>query len=150
MYLNKFHYIDSCILNEHFEKIISGCYDKYSSFNIEQNSFDYYWFESLNSTQLNAKSFDANIYKSFQFTQASNLNSRSYTGSYNDYAGGGFVYKMKGSFKTILNETKLLKEMTWIDKQTAALFIEFTIYNPNLNNHKTGFSKYDSFIHFGP
>ena len=49
------------------------------------------------------------------------------------YSGGGYVYQMKGGNQIVQNETQRLETLSWIDKQTSALFIEFTTYNPNLN-----------------
>ena len=47
--------------------------------------------------------------------------------------GGGYVFRMKGEQSLIKNQLNLLQEYNWIDKQTSALFIEFTIYNSNIN-----------------
>ena len=44
------------------------------------------------------------------------------------YLGGGYVYEINVS-----NSIATLQKMDWIDRRTAAVFVEFTLYNPNLN-----------------
>ena len=75
----------------------------------------------------------ANIYQSFQYTSSSQINSYPYTGSKNTYFGGGYVFKMKGSINDTKANLSILEELKWIDKQTSAVFIEFTLYNANTN-----------------
>lgn len=54
-------------------------------------------------------------------------------GAYNSYLGGGYVYEMRGQLKYLQGNLSLLQEMAWIDRQTRAVFAEFTVYNPNIN-----------------
>ena len=75
----------------------------------------------------------ANIYQSFQYTSSSQINSYPYTGSKNTYFGGGYVFKMNGSINDTKVNLSILEELKWIDKQTSAVFIEFTLYNANTN-----------------
>ena len=58
----------------------------------------------------------------------------------NTYMGGGYVFRMKmsdnslGTGKIGLKfNLNTLKAAEWIDRQTRAVFVEFTLYNPNLN-----------------
>ena len=50
--------------------------------------------------------------------------------------GGGYLFKMNnlGYDPSILkSDIEKLKDNGWIDRQTRAVFVEFTIYNPNIN-----------------
>jgi hypothetical protein len=40
---------------------------------------------------------------------------------------------MRGKLSFIQGNLTLLKEMNWIDRQTRAVFVEFSVYNPNIN-----------------
>ena len=87
--------------------------------------------KNINSQDLN---------DSFSYTKSSLLDSYPYAGLMNTYMGGGYVFKMKmsdNSLGTGKNELvinlNLLEAEQWIDRQTRAVFIEFTLYNPNLN-----------------
>ena len=50
--------------------------------------------------------------------------------------GGGYVFKMKNitTNQALLAQTiNKLKDINWIDRQTRAVFLEFTLFNPNFN-----------------
>ena len=49
------------------------------------------------------------------------------------YDGSGYVYEMRGKLSYIQGNLSLLRQMNWIDRQTRAVFIEFSVYNPNIN-----------------
>ncbi len=92
----------------------------------EERSFDLDW-----SIPNNNLSISSNIISnSFTYTPSSVLKSLSYTGRVNTYTGGGYVYEMR---EDQLNITKYLNTLKWIDAQTSALFVEFTLFNPNVN-----------------
>ncbi len=69
------------------------------------------------------------------YTHANEINSYPYAAIINTYMGGGYVFKVVvGNNLTYLqNQIYLLKKLNWLDKQTAALFVEFTLFNPNIN-----------------
>jgi len=110
------------------KSIISECYEEYSFINQEKNSFGLGW-SSLNNSLL----FDSNIYGSFLYTDSNQIDSYPYTAVRNTYMGGGYVFKMKGDSSSISNQTQILEQLEWIDKQTVAVFVEFTLFNPNIN-----------------
>jgi hypothetical protein len=98
----------------------------YSILDQEERSFDLDW-----SSPNNNLSFSTNIISnSFIYTQSSALQSLSYKGRVNTYSGGGYVFEMK---ENLFNTTKYLNKLKWIDSQTSALFVEFTLFNPNIN-----------------
>ena len=107
------------------------CYDEYSAFNREKNDFGFYW-TTFNSSYSANLSF-SNLYSSFQYTESSQINSYPYSGEINSYLGGGYLFKMIGDSANMLKSTQQLKDLRWLDKQTSALFIEFTLFNPNVN-----------------
>lgn len=74
-----------------------------------------------------------NAYEAFQYTKSDELKSYPYIGKYNTYPGGGYVFKLNTKLEILKNNLLLLQRMRWIDRQTKAVFIEFSIYNPNLN-----------------
>ena len=121
-------FIDTCKVNAHFENIINFCNQEFSPSIQEYQAFGLNWAHNFNS------SYADNIYNSFQITNADTLNSYSYTGRLTSYPGGGYVYKLKGNnIQTLKDNLNILKTVNWIDRQTSALFIEFTLFNANLN-----------------
>ena len=77
--------------------------------------------------------FETNIYNAFQYTESNRVDSYPFIGVRNTYMGGGYVFKMNGNTETMTNQTQLLRKFEWIDKQTSAIFIEFTLFNTNIN-----------------
>ncbi|XP_055877063.1 polycystin family receptor for egg jelly-like [Biomphalaria glabrata] len=55
-------------------------------------------------------------------------------GSYSAYSGGGYVSNLLINAKLTWALIKELKEQAWIDQQTRAVFLEFTVYCPNINH----------------
>lgn len=49
------------------------------------------------------------------------------------YNGGGYVADLIGPFSHVTKTIAFLEGSDWIDKYTRLLFVEFTIYNPNVN-----------------
>lgn len=43
------------------------------------------------------------------------------------------MYELRGKLSYIQGNLSLLKQMSWVDRETRAVFIEFSVYNPNLN-----------------
>jgi hypothetical protein len=73
------------------------------------------------------------MYNSFQYKNADTLQGSPIQGKYDTYDGSGYVYEMRGQLSYIQGNLSLLKEMNWIDRQTRAVFVEFSTYNPNIN-----------------
>ena len=127
----QFH-LDACIVNFYMDKIrIPECIGQYSALYNENKYYDFNW-QSYNATYTPNTAF-SDIYSAFQFTEPSQINSYPYIGVMNTYLGGGYVFKMMGDSSLILNNTQILESLNWIDKHTSALFVEFTLFNPNVN-----------------
>ena len=43
------------------------------------------------------------------------------------------MFELKGNQFVIQNGMNELKELEWIDKYTRAIFVEFSVYNPNVD-----------------
>ena len=49
------------------------------------------------------------------------------------YKGGGYVINFERSFRRNMRNLTRLRSKDWLDLRTRAIFIEFTVYNPNAN-----------------
>ena len=83
------------------------------------------------STQ-NNEYMNSNLSTSFRFTKSKYLKDNPFSGQYGNYLGGGYVYRMSSDFNTVINDLELLQSMNWIDRNTRAVFFEFTLFNPNI------------------
>ena len=111
--------------------ITDFCYEGYSVINEEKTAFSPHWLR-FNSSFVPLAT-NLNVYNSFQYSTASQLKSYPHTAVFNTYMGGGYVFKMQGNINDLSANLSLLRASNWIDKQTSALFLEFTLFNPNLN-----------------
>ena len=50
-----------------------------------------------------------------------------------NYGGGGYLFRFKGSSKIIRNTLKQLEGLRWVNNHTRAVFLEFAVYNANVN-----------------
>jgi polycystin 1L2 len=107
------------------------CTDDLNIHNQDINSYGFGWSQ-YNSSYLPPNGYQS-IYKSYQYQSANSLQGSPYEGKFTTYDGSGYVYEMRGQLSYIQGNLTLLKEMNWIDRQTRAIFAEFSVYNPNIN-----------------
>ena len=55
-----------------------------------------------------------------------------YAGNHATYGGGGFVLELSMDNETV-NQLNDLKDTDWLDDRTRVVFVEFTLYNPNID-----------------
>jgi polycystin 1L2 len=67
------------------------------------------------------------------YRDSSELHTYPYIGNNAVYGGGGYVLELKGDIPTLLSKVKRLQDEKWIDKYTRAVFVDFTIYNAQVN-----------------
>ena len=101
------------------------CARDYSPSNEEYHSFAPGWQSSTNL------SFTPTTRNAFVHRSSSELDSSTYTANHATYGGGGFVYEFRGRLTDIRENLTLLRRLSWIDQQTRAILIQFSLYNPN-------------------
>jgi len=71
--------------------------------------------------------------KEYRYRSASSLDSYPFWGDISWYGGGGYVLDLKGSRARLISEMTRLQNNGWIDKTTRAVFIEFSLFNAQVN-----------------
>ena len=66
----------------------------------------------------------------------------------NTYVGGGYLGELGINEKFSLTLENYMMKYNWVDKHTRAVFLEFTLYNPNLNLIAVGELMFE-FFNFG-
>lgn len=133
-FYNQYIIKDSCTIASQFHGQIPFCSADYNLLNEETSNFDVNWgVYNSNSSASSSSSASSRVQASFKYRSALNLNGFLYTGAYASYSGGGYVYEMRGSRAEIIGNITQLQTSNWIDRQTRAIFVEFTVYNPNIN-----------------
>lgn len=71
--------------------------------------------------------------KQWEFSNESSLDGQAHWGINQVYDGSGFVLQVPSTYTNAVKFFAYLKENNWIDRQSRAIFIDFTLYNANLN-----------------
>lgn len=109
------------------QRVISECIDEYSLFNEEKQSFQPGWTNETNNEQ-----FSSAILKSFQYQTDESLDTYYTNGKHGIYSGNGYVYEFRGSLANVKQNLSKLHSLGWIDRKSRAIFIQMTLYNPNV------------------
>ena len=54
------------------------------------------------------------------------------------YSSGGYAYELRGRLSSVRGNLSELHRLGWIDGRTRAVFIQFTIYNANVQLFTAG------------
>lgn len=106
---------DSCTVHDDFKSVIKDCYAPYSP-------------EAEDQSPFGLKNESAWMYETEE-----ELEGRSHWGRITHYSGGGFTMLLKATREKTKPLIKVLKDNLWLDRGTRAVFIDFTVYNANIN-----------------
>ena len=111
----------SCEVPLVFSNSISKCFNIYTKSDEDVNDIDFtsYWTDESNGSQ--------------NYLKADQLDTLSYRGELALYSGSGYTQLLnqdKNISNYILND---LKDNNWIDQSTRVVFIDYTLYNANIN-----------------
>ncbi|KAM7047898.1 polycystin-2-like protein 1 [Acridotheres tristis] len=106
---------NSCVVHDDFKEEISGCYDVYSEDKEEKVSFGL-----INGT-------------AWRYHSEKELGGSSHWGRLTSYSGGGYYIDLKMTREESAEALQVLKEKLWLDRGTRVVFIDFSVYNANIN-----------------
>ncbi|KAG9485041.1 hypothetical protein GDO78_008258 [Eleutherodactylus coqui] len=106
---------NSCVVHEDFVEDISGCYDTYSEDEEDKNPFGL-----LNGT-------------AWTYFTEKELGGSSHWGKIATYSGGGYYIDFQLTKQDTIRSLQTLKNNLWLDRGTRAVFIDFSVYNANIN-----------------
>lgn len=109
----------SCKVHEKFQTIIPDCYGVYSGGRENRTN---YKPENVSLTS-----------NAWEYRSSKNLSGSSTSGLISRYGGGGFVQDLSISYTNASAELDELREFLWIDRGTRVVFLDFTVYNANIN-----------------
>ena len=114
----------------HSQTIRSICQDDYSFSNEEKQSFRPKWLSQSSSQE--EEEYSSSIEKAFRYQSADQLDTYLYIGEHETYSGGGYVYEFRGSLSDLRRNVSELHQLGWIDEKTRAIFLQISLYNPNV------------------
>lgn len=110
------------------------CVDPYIEAEEDRNAYCLGW-EDYNQVSCGGYVYKYKYYTSdsWTYTDASDIWGMTIKGEYNSYGGGGYILKFVRNRE---NAHLLLEELLrydWINRQSRAVSLEFTLFNPNVN-----------------
>ncbi|XP_076818399.1 uncharacterized protein LOC143464499 isoform X1 [Clavelina lepadiformis] len=114
-----------CEAPANFSLIKRECKSSYAIWNQETRDFTSGWKLATGYTN---SSDDP-----WKFQNLLELGGYPYNGLLNWYDGGGYAVTLGNTAKSSRIKLDQLKNENWIDRYTAAIFVEFTVYNANIN-----------------
>ncbi|CAF3978323.1 unnamed protein product [Rotaria sp. Silwood2] len=115
-----------CRISDMFHNIVRWCSTNYQIWMADRRSFQPGW--TLNTSHT---SYSQSIQNAFIYRSSSEVDSYSHMTDYAFYDGGGYTYEFRGRLNDIKENLTLLHQISWIDRLTRAIFIQFSLYNPN-------------------
>uniref|UniRef100_A0A8C6M8C3 Polycystin-2 n=1 Tax=Nothobranchius furzeri TaxID=105023 RepID=A0A8C6M8C3_NOTFU len=106
---------ESCSIHEDLQDEVRDCYNIYTSSNEDTSSFG-----PKNGT-------------AWVYTTESGMNGSSYWGHVSKYGGGGYYQDLFRTKEESASQLQFLKDHLWLDRGTRAVFLDFSVYNRNIN-----------------
>ncbi|GFS01460.1 polycystic kidney disease protein 1-like 2 [Elysia marginata] len=121
---------DTCTILPELRSIINHCRDEYSWTDDDTKPYLPHWVTppGYMVDELEEREDDPFVYQnSFR------LKTAPYVGTLATYKGGGYVILTKRLFCRTDKIIKRARAQDWLDLNTRAIFLEYTVYNPNIN-----------------
>ncbi|XP_044047625.1 polycystin-2 isoform X2 [Siniperca chuatsi] len=106
---------ESCSVHEDLRDEVQDCYNMYTPTNEDTTSFG-----PKNGT-------------AWVYATESEMNGSSYWGQVSKYGGGGYYQDLSRTKEESAIHLQFLKDHLWLDRGTRAVFLDFSVYNGNIN-----------------
>ncbi|KAL5017875.1 hypothetical protein ScPMuIL_003597 [Solemya velum] len=104
------------------------CEPSYFLLDEDTESYHAGWKPTLNQSETLEESDEY-----FRYYNWAELDSYPYQGRFATYGGGGYVADLGKSLSEAFTDIENLVTSGWLDENTRAVFVEFVLYNPNVN-----------------
>lgn len=106
---------ESCSVHEDLRDEVHDCYNVYTPSNEDTAPFG-----PKNGT-------------AWVYTTESEMNSSGHWGQVSKYGGGGYYQDLSRTKEDSANRLQFLKDNLWLDRGSRAVFLDFSVYNGNIN-----------------
>ena len=106
--------------------IVHTCYPDYDTKSYDSKNYDESWTTLSGSPNRSASN-------PWLYRTSLELDGIPTWGIMSTYSGGGYVQDLGTKPERALRALSYLKNTTWIDRATRAVFVEFNLFNPNSN-----------------
>ncbi|CAJ1049631.1 polycystic kidney disease protein 1-like 2 [Xyrichtys novacula] len=118
---------DSCDVAPSMQKSTKGCHAPYSWELEDMGSYSPGWSSVMQDNT------SMNLHSPWTYQSQGKLRALPVWGSVRLYRGGGFVVDLGPDLQNSSSILQYLYDNTWFDVYTQAIFVEFTVYNANVN-----------------
>ncbi|KAJ3593029.1 hypothetical protein NHX12_005367 [Muraenolepis orangiensis] len=118
---------NSCRMVESMQSAVPDCHAPYSWEVEDMGSYGPSWSSSGDDNASQSLS------SPWSYQSQAKLKALPLWGSVRLYRGGGFVMDLVPTIQNSSRNLRYLFDNTWLDVYTQALFVEFTVYNANIN-----------------
>ncbi|CAF4665152.1 unnamed protein product [Rotaria sp. Silwood1] len=115
-----------CRIPDMFRGTVRWCSSDYKIWTADRRLFQPGW--TLNASNI---SYSQSIENAFKYRSSNEIDSYSHMTDHAFYDGGGYIYEFRGRLNDIKKNLTVLQQLSWIDRLTRAIFIQFSLYNPN-------------------
>ncbi|NXH50699.1 PK1L2 protein, partial [Dicaeum eximium] len=117
---------DTCPISARLQHVVEECHAPYSLQTEDTSAYGEHWNTSAldNSSDLSS---------AWQYQSQSKLRGQPSWGKLAIYSGGGYVIHLGTDPKNAFRILQYLFNNVWLDTFTRAVFVEFTVYNANVN-----------------
>ncbi|KAL0238928.1 hypothetical protein PCE1_004619 [Barthelona sp. PCE] len=120
----------SCEVPDLFKESIFDCSVDYTSKSEDTEDFRFFYNESTFTPN---ETIPYSHQNPWTWHSSSELKGLSYQGRQFSYPGSGYIVDLPPDADMALEVVRYLQENQWVDDHTRVLFIDFTVYNANLN-----------------
>ncbi|XP_051815403.1 polycystic kidney disease protein 1-like 2 [Acanthochromis polyacanthus] len=117
----------SCQIADSMLKLVPDCHAPYSWEVEDMGSYELGWNHSVSDNMSTSTS------SPWKYQTQAQLRSSSFWGETVIYRGGGFSVELGPDLQNASSTLKYLLRNKWLDMYTRAVFVEFTVYNANVN-----------------
>lgn len=130
----------SCDIPDAFDDIIYQCYGKYSTSNEDTALAIPAHPGKLGCTgsYADGTKCDNTTASAWRYQSEGELDSSWYWGKFATYGGGGYAQLLSRNYTDSQTIVSTLKQQRWFDRGSRALFVDYSVYNGNVNLFNIG------------
>ncbi|KAM9269057.1 polycystin-1-like protein 3 [Cariama cristata] len=117
---------DTCSISPKLQHVIQECHAPYSLQTEDTSVYGEHWNTSVSDNS-------SDLTSAWQYQSQSKLRGQPSWGKLAIYRGGGYVIHLGTDPKNASRILQYLFNNVWLDTFTRAVFVEFTVYNANVN-----------------
>ncbi|KAK8779497.1 hypothetical protein V5799_019173 [Amblyomma americanum] len=123
---------NSCRVEKLMRNLVDECRGQSNLLNEDKLSYRPGWREVVVDDNPKDRS-GGRVVDEWHHRRAKELNGLPFWGKLDVYGGGGYLVPLRGTNEKIIDKLRQLEKADWIDGGTRAVFVEFSVYNAQVN-----------------